>query len=230
MTKRKLSIRKYLLALILTLAVFSGGVILGMVLENVRLADAEQITLNEKVNLQSLQLQQRYIESGLADCASLNKVLEANIAELAKKMAVIIDYDKMSVFSEKKFNLQLREYFLTEIQFLLTAQEIDNICQKDNVKIIYFYNEDENDIQGKILDYLKKLFGGKVLVFSFNSAFQQEPMINILLTSYGINQFPAVVVEDKVFQGQTSVKELMKAICEEFKEINNQIPEECQIT
>lgn len=225
--ERKISVKKYLLAFILTLLVFGGGVILGFAIENARLEDTRQITLEEKVSLRSLQLQQNYIESGLADCKALNRVLEANIAELGRKIAIIIDYDKRAVFSQEEFELQLRDYFLTEIQFLLVSNEIDQKCSKDSLKVIYFYDENEFDTQGDILDYLKKLFGSKIMVFSFNSAFTQEPMIGILLESYHLQEFPSVVVENQVFQGHTNVEVLRETICLQLKQLGKEMPEAC---
>ncbi len=224
--ERKISSKKYLIAFILTVIIFFGGILTGMALEKARLNDSKQINLNEKLNLRSLQLQETYIDSGFSDCNALNKVIETNIHELAKKMSIIIDYDKESIFSPDEFDLQLRDYFLTEVQFLLISQEIDQKCEKDNVKVIYFYDDDENDTQGKILDYIKKKLQNKVLVFSFNSAFKDEPMIDILLESYNITTFPSVVVENNVLQGHTKVEPLFKAICNEFTESAK--PVECK--
>ena len=228
MTERTLSTKKYLLAFILTLLIFSGGIVFGIFVENLRVEDAKQLALSEKVSLRSLQLQQNYIESGLADCEALNTVLEANIDELGRKMNTVIKYEKKSLFSQEELDLELRDYFLTEIQFLFISQEIDTKCTKDNVKVLYFYDENSLDSQGTVLDYLKKIFGSRLLVFSFNSAFYQEPMINVLITTYGITQFPAVVVENKKMEGLTTVEELLKVICDEFQKIDRQYPQECQ--
>jgi hypothetical protein len=223
---RKVSGKKYLLAFILTLVIFAGGVVLGILIEGARLNDAKQLTLTEKVNLQSLQLQQQYIESGLADCSTLNRVLEANIDQLVKKMSTVTEYEKRSILNEEEFNLQLRDYFLTEIQYLLISEEIDRRCPQDNVKILYFYDEGATDTQGEILDYLKKKFGHQVLVFSLNARFQDEPLIDILLTSYNISQFPSVVVGGEVFQGHTSVETLFAEICNDFDHFSDE-PEVC---
>lgn len=227
--ERKVSVKKYFIAFILTLIIFAGGIILGILLENIRLDDSRQINLNEKVNLRSLQLQQNYIDSGIADCSALNQILERNIDELERKVEIIIDYEKKAVLNEKEFSLQLRDYFLTEIQFLLVSQEIDKKCQRNSVKVIYFYDENKFDTQGRILDYLKKIFGHQVLIFSFDSGFREEPMIDMLLTSYNITTFPAVVVEDKVFQEHTAVKPLMSTICNEFTRLKTNSPKECRI-
>lgn len=224
---RKISTKKYLIAFILTLIIFAGGISIGIFFENLRLSRSEQLILKEKVNLRSLQLQQNYIDTGIADCTTLHKILDENINELGKKMGEVINYQQKSFFNEEEFKLQLQDYFLTEIQFMLTSQEIDKKCPKDSVKIIYFYGEDAVDTQGDILAYIKKLFGSKVLIFNFNSEFKQEPMINILLTSYNITQVPAIVVEDTVYQGHRSLEEVMGLICEEFGKMEGDVPEEC---
>ncbi len=137
MMERKVSTKKYLLAFILTIIIFAGGIFIGILFENIRLTYSEQVILSEKVGLRSLQLQQNYIDTGLADCATLHQIVETNINELGKKMGEVIEYEKRSFLNEEEFKLQLQDYFLTEIQFLLTSQEIDKKCKKDSVKIIY---------------------------------------------------------------------------------------------
>ena len=225
--ERKTSIKKYFLAFTLTLLVFSGGVVAGLFIENLRLSSAKQIALTEKVTLRSLQLQHNYIASGLTDCKTLHTILENNINELGKKVAIIIDYEKKAVFNEEEFQLQLQDYFLTEIQFYLLAKDIDKKCQQDNIKILYFYDENRDETQGDILVYLKKKFDNKVLIFSLDSGFMQEPMIKTLLTNYNITQFPALVIEEKVFEGHQSADQLMEHLCTGFLKMETSVPKEC---
>lgn len=227
--ERHTSTRRYVIAFFLTLLIFAGGILIGIVFEKVRLSSAEQITLQEKVSLRSLQLQQNYIESGITDCKTLNTILENNINELGKKVAVIIEYEKKALFNQEEFELQLQDYFLTEIQFYFLATEINQKCHQNNVKALYFYDENEDDTQGDILAYLKKRFGSKLLIFSLNSQFTQEPMIGTLLTYHNITQFPAVVIEENVFQGHRSAKQLMEDICLEFKKMETDVPEDCTV-
>lgn len=227
--ERKISSKKYLLAFVLTLVVFAGGILIGVMLENIRLNHSNQVLLAERIDLRSLQLQQKYIESGQADCKVLNKILEADINELNKKMAEVMEYEKKSFLNQDEFNLLLQDYFLTEIQFLLVSQEIDKKCERDSIKIIYFYDENKEETQGVILDYLKKVFGSRLLIFSLDSTFRQEPMINILLTSYKIETFPSIIIENKVLQGHKSVEELKEIICAEFAGMDGELPEDCSL-
>ncbi len=225
--ERKTSVKKYIIAFVLTLLVFSGGVVAGLFIENLRLSSAKQIALTEKVTLRSLQLQHNYITSGSADCKTLHTILENNINELGKKVAIIIDYEKKALFNEEEFQLQLQDYFLTEIQFYLLAKDIDKKCQQDNIKILYFYDENRDETQGDILIYLKKKFDNKVLIFSLDSGFTQEPMIKTILTNYNITQFPALVIEEKVFEGHQTADQLMEHLCTEFLKMDTAVPKEC---
>lgn len=225
--ERKTSIKKYVLAFVLTLLVFSGGIVTGLFIENLRLSSAKQIALTEKVTLRSLQLQHNYIASGLTDCKTLHTILENNINELGKKVALIIDYEKKALFNEEEFKLQLQDYFLTEIQFYFLAKDIDKKCPQDNVKILYFYDENRDETQGDILVYLKKKFDNKVLIFSLDSGFTQEPMIRTLLTNYNITEFPALVIEEKVFEGHQTADQLMEHLCTEFMKMESPVPQEC---
>ena len=223
--ERKISKAKYLLAFILTLLVFSGGMIIGIFLETLRLENSAEINLEEKANLKSLQLQLGYIASGIAECRVLNQVLERNLADLSEKVDTIATYQKKSLINDREFKLQLRDYFLTEIQFLILSQEIDKNCHRDFVRVLFFYDEDKQDTQGVILDYMKKLFGPRVLIFSFDSGFTEEPMIKLLLSSYHITNFPAVIVEDQVFEGPTTAKTLLAEIC---RKVPGKLPGECK--
>jgi len=226
--ERKVSSKKYLLAFILTLIVFAGGISMGILFENIRLNHSKQLILEERANLKSLEIQKEYIGYGLVECEALNQILETNVAQLNKKMDEVIRYEKKAFFSREEFELQLQDYFLTEIEFLLIAQEVDKKCSKDNVKVLFFYDENQFDTQGSILDYIKKVFGPKVMVFSLDSNFKREPMINILLASHNIKQFPSIVIENEVFQGHMPLETLMEKICEEFTASPIELPEECQ--
>lgn len=225
--KRKLSIKKYLLAFVLTIIIFSGGIVAGILLENARLQFAQQSTLEEKVNLRSLQLQQQFIQSGSADCPTLHKILDNSINELGRKNELIVDYEQRAILNDKEFQLQRRDYFLTEIQFYLIAKEIEQKCQKQSVKILYFYDRDKYETQGDILGYLKKRFGPDLLIFSFDVEFIEEPMIHILLTSYNITTFPAIVIEDTIFEGHKKVEELKAEICKTFAKQRRDLPKDC---
>jgi hypothetical protein len=215
---RKLSKKKYLAAFVITLLVFTLGMLTGLLIEHAQVSNSRTIILEEKANLQSLQLQQQFIMSGETNCQALEGLITYNIDNLGEKIAYIETYNKKGIFNEEEFKMSLREYFLTEIQFLSTLDKIEKECGKEVVKVIYFY-DDQPTNQGAVLDYLKKRYGSQVLVFSFDSNVKEEPMIHVLMKTYNVTEFPSVVIDGTLYSGQTSVDDLIPQIEEEIKKI-----------
>jgi len=213
--KRKVSLKKYLSALIITILIFSLGSIFGIYLEGERFSYSEAINLEQKIELSSLQMQQLFISTLNPDlkCDGLTKLFESSLSHLDNSMNNMIDFQKKASFDQEKFNLNLREYYLTEIRYLLLSKQIKEKCPSESVEIIYFYSDNKLNVQGFILDSIKKEFGRNVLIFSFNSDFKQEPMIEVLLTSYNVSQFPAVIIGKTKFEGDTVKSELINEIC-----------------
>ncbi|MDP3919049.1 MAG: hypothetical protein Q8Q35_04075 [Nanoarchaeota archaeon] len=219
---RQITYKIYVFAFIVTSLIFVLGFTIGLAVEKERLQNFDIINTEQEVDLRSLQLQEAYIELGNANCDALNHILEGNIAEVADSMDKILEFNKKSVFDEKLFNLQLRDYFLTEIQFLIAANEIKTKCESDAVIIIYFYDEDQQDVQGEVLNYMKDKMGSKILVFSFDSNFKDEPMIEVMLKTYNVTEFPTVVANDKIYSGGVGSEELREFICQELEYENGE--------
>lgn len=213
---REFSARLYIFSFLLTLLIFSLGLTIGLVVEKERLDIFDSMNMKQEADLKSLQLQQNFIESGDTNCDALNKILESNMEEVTKSMTKIIDYTENSIADDDTFSLQLRDYFLTEIQFLTVSKEIQKTCGQDAVTILYFYDDNPRDVQGDVLLYLKKVFGSKLLIFSFDSNFVQEPMIDVLMKSYNVTEFPTVIANGHVFAGTTNAEELQSFICTEL--------------
>ena len=87
--------------------------------------------------------------------------------------------------------------------------------------MLYFYSNDikdtESRTQGVILTNLKDSFKDKLLIFSLDNDFMDEPMIGILKSTYSIMDTPTIIVEDKKFIGLTTREDLISAICSNFK-------------
>jgi len=220
---RKVTVKIYIFAFIVTVLIFSLGLTIGLVVEKERLQAFDKINMEQEVDLKSLQIQEAYIELGDTNCEALNEILESNIDDVSESMHRILEFNKRSVVDSELFELQLRDYFLTEIQFLLMANQIKERCGSDAVTVLYFYDDDELDLQGEILNYLKDRLGSKMLVFSFDSNYrEEEPMIDIMLKTYNITEFPTVVANDKVYHGGVESEQLRGYICEQLNYENDE--------
>jgi len=215
---RKINWKIYAFSFIITTMIFALGFSIGLIIEKERLQEVEKINTEQNVQMKSLQLQQIYLEQGNTNCDAMKDLFEFNLEELTESMNRVIDYNNKALIDEEVFKYQLRDYFLTEIQFLLFSQELEDSCMMDSVTVIYFYNENERDVQGSVLDYLKNIFGQSMLVFSFDVNFEDEPMIGVLMKTYDVDVFPTVVINGEKFEGGVGSEELQEFICEELQD------------
>lgn len=221
--RKELNKSRYVLAAILTLMIFASGIGLGLVIEKARLLASERSNTMQSMALNSLQVQQLYLDTyNINSCESIHKLLESNMNDLDISMKRLVKYGKRSVMNKEDFDINLREYFITELQYFLISEKMKGKCEANSVNILYFYTQTtESDKQGYVLDFVKKKFGDQVMTFSFNANFESEPMIGMLTKAHDLKEFPAIAINGKTFEGYTPEDEIEKTIC---KTLNNKSP------
>ncbi len=212
---RKFYWKRHVVALLITLVIFSIGIIIGSKLTGERIAFTKEDIEKQQIEYESLQMQLLYLTGQEnKNCNALLDSLERNIYGLENSRVKLENYIQGS--EEGDFNLIKRDYMLTEIRYWLLASEAKKVCPSDITSILFFYATDEEcgdcGAQGHILTYLKSIFGEKLLVFSLDVNFD-EPMIHILKENYGVKELPSLVMEDEVYSGLTKKEELIKELC-----------------
>ncbi len=221
--RKELNKSRYILAAVLTLIILASGIGIGLVIEKARLLASERSNVMQDIALNSLQVQQLYLDTyNINSCESIQKLLESNMNDLDLSMKRLVKYSKSAVMNREDFELNLRDYFVTELQYFLISEKMKSKCKMDSVNVLYFYTQtEESDRQGYVLDFIKKKFGDQVMIFSFNANFEGEPMIEMLTKAHGLEDFPATAIDGKTFEGYTPEEEVEKAVCET---LNNKSP------
>lgn len=221
---RQLSTKNYVIAGIITLLVFVTGILLGLSLSDKRVSFAEEQIGLQKLEIDSLQLQYLFIDqmNAKSNCAAISLALENNVKKLAVLGQKIESYSNDVNFNEKEFDQQKREYVLAQIRYWLLAGKSKSICSTEAVSVLYFYSNEEEcfecSTQSKVLTHLKGKFKDKLLVFSIDSSFVQEPLVPILRETYNITKFPSLVVDNNVHYGLVEEEELSKELCSMYTE------------
>ena len=219
--------KRHLIALGFTLAAFTIGILLGILLTKERLEFSNEISQQQRLELESIQLQYIYITSLLEseNCPAILKALEENLNSLEKARIKLENFISQS--RNKEFQLIKRDYVLSEIRYWILAKQTEMICEYDSIKVLFIYSEEEQcgdcPTQGLILTNIKEKLKGKILIFSLDSQ-QEEPMINILKESFNITMVPTIIVKDEKIEGLTTLNELYPKICKYYKDV----PEECE--
>ena len=220
---------KYWLAAFITALIFILGMLLGLVVESKRVDFVQQQARTQKLDFVSLQLQYQLISelSQQGNCPAVSSTFDDFLLELSRTEERLIDYEKDSKINKDEFSSLKKEYVQAQVNYWLLAKKTKQICNNDFVTLLYFYSPSEQcrdcDNQGLVLTYLKDLLKDRLLIFSFDSSFKEEPIIGLLVKSYNVTKYPSVVVGDSLMSGFYGSTALLEKICPLYKNK----PEEC---
>lgn len=187
----------------------------------------ESTSKQQNLEYNSLQLQYAFMDqlSKEENCDAVSKTFEDNIKNLESARKRLEEFDEDSKLNKEDFDLLKREYVLAQVRYWLLARRTKELCKKEIATILYFYSDDREcpncGKQAFVLDYLKKLFKDKLLIFSFDAQQQNEPMIPILKHTYNITKYPSLVIEGKKFEDLMDKNEILNEICLYYKDENN---------
>ncbi len=210
---------KYLLAGFITALIFILGMLLGLVIEGKRADYIQNQGEAQKLDFISLQIQYQLISelSQQKNCPAVSATFDSYLKELMKTEERLIEYEKDATLNKKDFNVLKKEYVQAQVNYWMLAQKTKEICKNDFITILYFYAPTEHcsdcDNQGFVLTYLKQKLQDKILIFSFDSTFEDEPLIDMLIKTYNISEYPSLVIEENSTAGFHDSDAIMAKIC-----------------
>ena len=226
---RSLSRDKYIIAGTITLGVFLLGLFLGLAIEGKRVNYIESVSRRQNLDFSSLQLQYTFIDqlSQEKNCLAVQNTFEQNINNLESTRIRLENFDREATLNKNELDMLKNEYLLAQIRYWLLAERTRELCGVDIVNILYFFSDEKEcpdcEKQAFVLTYLKKRFKDKLLIFSFDSKFEVEPMVPLLKKTYNVTAYPTIVIEGEPkiqFQNKDTI---LKEICSYYKEK----PEDC---
>lgn len=223
MVTRKISKNRYLLAFLITLIVFTFGLLLGLVIESKRLQLIELQDQQQKLDFDSLQLQYQFIDffGEEKNCDALKETFEESNKNLENSRQKLETYLENANLNKKKFNLLKKEYTLAQLKFWLLTKKTKDLCGLEHSTIFYFYADEEQcpdcADQAFVLTHLKNKLGISLLNFAFDTQFEDEPLINVLKTTYSLEQYPTLIINGQKFEGFVSKENILKQICPVYK-------------
>ena len=221
---RNLSRDKYIIAGVITLGVFLLGLFLGLAIEGKRVAYIESVSRMQNLVFSSLQLQYAFIDemSQEKNCIAVQRTFEQSINNLESTRIRLENFDRDATLNKNEFDVLKNEYILAQIRYWMLAERTRKLCGSDIVNILYFFSDEKEcpdcDRQAFILTYLKKRFKDKLLIFSFDSQFESEPMIQLLKKTYNVTAYPTIVIGGKSKTKFQDKDIILKEICANYKE------------
>ena len=205
--------KKYFSVFVITIAVFVTGIYFSNYLSNQKL---EQIRdMQDKVSLDILSSETRFLLLKESSCSDFRKsFLSDELGTLGNR----VNYMESQVGTGDENVRQLKKYYsILQIKDYLLTKEVGTRCNSSPIFILYFYsNKDECPDckkQEYVLDYLRKEFP-ELKIYSFDLNLELSA-ISTLLSVYKVKEeFPALVIKNKVYNGFQSIEDIQRIIPE----------------
>lgn len=214
--------RRYILAFLITIAIFFLGFFFGFVMDLQRVDYFTILNEKQKLDLRSIQLQYELVKSTATEnqCNAFRFVFDNAILELEKNRARLESYTLDSKLEKENFNILRREYTLSQINFWQISEQLKSTCpsSSDFVTIIYFFSDTDTckscDDQAAVLDYYKAQLKENVLIFAIDEKFEsEEPVISLLKNTYDITEYPTLIIEGDKYSGLVDDETMNGILC-----------------
>jgi len=193
-------------ALLVTLLVFSLGVIMGVVLENWRNAKVKDLYQKSEVDMLDIRLQSLLYTEGVIDCQS---AIGENIKfadKIYKEARILERYEQASVLT-KDLRLQHKKYDILRAILYFNSLTIKQKCNSSYHDVVYFYryNNPSADLKAKesvfskLLGELKEEYGDNMLLIPM-AADNNITSIDLLLDIYDItyDDLPLILIDQEI--------------------------------
>jgi len=196
---KKLQKSIFFTSLIITIAIFSIGILINYSLDYIRIDAILDTVENHELDVYSYLIQQEFIDTFGGDkCEFMHSKVNDLKEELTQVGVDLSNYGGKSFFKKKDFDYLKRKYFLLELNFYSLIKKLNKECGKSYIPIIFFYetDDDSSERQGYVLDDLSKK-NEKLVTLSFDKDYPDEPLLNLLKLKYNVTRSPTIIIDDK---------------------------------
>jgi thiol-disulfide isomerase/thioredoxin len=217
--------RRYILAFVITVAIFFLGFFFGFVMDLKRVDYFTSLNEKQKLDIRSIQMQYDLVKSAATEnqCSAFRFVFDKAVIELEDNRERLELYTMESKVKKDDFDMLRREYILSQINFWQISEQLKKTCPEssDFVTIIYFFSDSDKckscDNQASVLNYYKAQLKENLLVFAIDETFEdKEPVISVLKRTYNITEYPTLIIEGKKYSGFVDKEFINGLLCKTY--------------
>ena len=208
--QRTIQWARYIIALILTVAIFGSVLYISQVATNKRLSEVRSIQDKVAIDLLSSETQFSLLSS--AGCTQDgNSILAPEIGQLGDRLTFMegqLGMDNPEVIGLKKY------YSLLQIKDYMLMKELGEKCNFKPVTLVYFYsNENCSDCtkQGFVLTALREKYP-LLRVYAFDADLDLSAIKTLQTITNAPGTVPSMVIGGKVYTGFKSIEEIEKVV------------------
>lgn len=211
-TNKHVSWEFIFVALILTLTLMAGMFFMGQALSDKKVTQIGDTLEQFAVERNAQDLSQRIAKNlPQNNCRALNVATEQTIDDIRQLREDMEVYEQSRKLEHDQYELLKKQYTNLLLEYWLTTQEIEDMCGSNIVKILYIYADQPNcprcGDQGTILTKYRQEYENRLLVFPMDATLDMKP-VNLIRSSYDIETYPALIIDDTYYEGFKNYEEL----------------------
>lgn len=165
-----------------------------------RINQVEERLYESNLDQESSFVSNVFFESIKEDSCDLIKENIQKEFELIDDISVELGtYDLLaSPHRDRYFSIKKREQILNQLDLYFKAKDYNEACNGSFYPVLYFVDGDseEFDRQALILEQFRRNNEDRVLVFTFDDNFEDEPSLNQIKRPYNISEVPFIIMGD----------------------------------
>jgi hypothetical protein len=199
--------KKYLVAFLITAAIFGTAVFASSVLADKKMEDVRSIENRVALDILSSETQFALLEE--TSCRDIGPgFLSKELGPLGEKLSYAEDQNG---FNDQDVDSLKRSYFLLEIKDYLLMKRLTEKCNVKPTFILYFYSTEDKCEECEKMGYVLTALRDKypdLRVYSFDY-YYDVGAISTLTSIYKVkSQLPAIIVNGETYYGFNTVEEL----------------------
>ncbi|MAF35724.1 hypothetical protein CL622_01235 [archaeon] len=204
---RTIKKRRYILAGLFTLIIFTIGFAIGSEFSDFKLQELEQKQQDLKTHLSTMDLQYTIVSDNICEYVNTNEINQ-ELYDLSSRLQVMED----ELGKDNPKVLELVEYYeVLELRhWNLLRKQVQECGIEADLALYFFSNEkgecDKCNEQGYILTYLKNKYPNFV-GYAFNIHID-NPVLNMVKNRYNITSTPSLVINEETYPKFMSTDEI----------------------
>lgn len=208
--KEQLDVDIVVIALVLTVLVVSGLMYFGTQLSNHKVNDMKQDINRLEVQQRSQMLGFDLATSSPEKCRAMKDWLNTSIPEIRSLRKKVAAYENSRKLENSDYPTLKKRYTNLVIRNMVETRKYEDRCNKSIVGVLYIYSNEECsscDTQGTILTHFRRKYDENVMIHPVDADLDLKT-VKFLEDHYNVQQYPVMVIEDKVYRGFHSKQEL----------------------
>ncbi|MCR4334484.1 MAG: hypothetical protein NUV47_02015 [Patescibacteria group bacterium] len=208
----KINIKKYILVFLITTIIFFTAFAISQTLNDRKINEIRATADKISIDILTLETQFELLQE-TSSCEKIDgSILTDELNSLADKLSYAESHNEI----DSQEVSQLKKYYsLLEIKDFLLIKKFQDKCDIRPIIIVYFYsnkrNCDDCQRQGYVLTSLREQYP-QLRVYTFDYDLDSS-VIKTIISLYEIgNQLPAIMINDKVYNGFQSIEDIEKKL------------------